>query len=627
MEAILVYFAKASLLISVYFMAYHFLLRKETFFTSNRWFLLLGLATSVTLPLFFIKKYIIVEPPKFAAEHLEILTHLPSTATEQETNSINWLLIGFLFYIVPVAVLLVKIFANLFSLFKLLHKKEIVRKDQFAFVDINENISPFSFFNYIVFNSKYYTNEELHSIISHEKVHSQERHSIDVLVARVFCIVFWFNPFVWLYKKAIIQNLEYIADHKASKLFEDKKTYQKALLKVVTHQNCLTITNNFYQSLIKNRIVMLNKNQSKRKNSWKYTMVLPIVALFLFLFQVKTIAQEKSQNFKVAEFVWNKNATEQEFKDDAKRIKELGVTLKFSKIKRNSNGEITAIKIEYKDQNGKTGMTHIQGDDPIKPIYFHKRKDKIGFGTVSNETRIVERRHLKNATEDKDLDFSFFTEDDENTTEMDNLDPLEAPIADEMPEAPISNDTPEAPKAKKAPKTPMSNSFSKSIVIKKSNNGNPEIIINGKKLPIDSEEYKKMAEDFEGKFEFKMNENGPMVFKFNDDELFNFNPGDVDKVTKEALEKSRIHIKKMRERMDKMRPDMEKMKIEMEKVKPEDFNFDFNWDDKDDNDIDMKKAREEMIKAKEEMIKAREEMIKAREEMIRAKSQSKNKKA
>lgn len=619
MEAILLYFAKASVLITVYFLAYYFLLRKETFFTTNRWFLLLGLATSAALPLFFIKKYIVVQQPEFTPEQLQILANLPATPIEQET-SIDWPLIALGLYIVIVAVLFFKILANVFSLFKLLHKKEIIRRDQFALVDINEDIPPFSFFNYIVYNSNYYTNEELQSILMHEKVHSQERHSIDVLVARIFCIIFWFNPFMWLYKKAMIQNLEYIADNKASKQFKDKKVYQKALLKVVTHQNCLAITNNFYQSLIKNRIVMLNRNQSQRKNSWKYALVLPVMAVFIMLFQVKTIAQEKRQNFKVAELVWNKNATEQEFKDDAKRLKEFGVTLKFSKIKRNSNGEITGIKIEFKDANGKTGLTHIQGEDPIKPIYFHKTKDKIGFGTRSNDSHIVERRHLKNTGEDKDFDFSFFDDEEDVITEIEKIAVPKTPNIHENDEAP----TLEAPEA---PNTPKVKSFNKSIIISKKNDGKPEIIINGKKIDVDSDEYKKMTEDFNGKFEFKMDEGGPMVFKFNDDQVFKFNSDDIERSTREAIEKSRIHIEKMRERMDKMRPEMEKMKIEMEKVKPEDFNFDFHWDDQENSDADMKKAREEMMKAREEMLKAKEEMIKAREEMMKAKSQIKTKKA
>ena len=91
----------------------------------------------------------------------------------------------------------------------------------------------------------------------------------------------------------MIQNLEYIADQKASQLIDDKKVYQKALLKVVTHQNCLSITNHFYQSLIKKRIVMLNKNQSHKRNSWKYALILPALVAFILLFQIKVIAQER----------------------------------------------------------------------------------------------------------------------------------------------------------------------------------------------------------------------------------------------------------------------------------------------------------------------------------------------
>ena len=74
-----------------------------------------------------------------------------------------------------------------------------------------------------------YSTEELENILLHEKVHSQQRHSIDVLVAHLFAIVFWINPIVWFYKKAIIQNLEFIADNNAIQQIEDKKAYQKVL--------------------------------------------------------------------------------------------------------------------------------------------------------------------------------------------------------------------------------------------------------------------------------------------------------------------------------------------------------------------------------------------------------------
>ena len=163
----------------------------------------------------------------------------------------------------------------------------------------DRDIAPFSFFNYIVFNSSLYSQEELESILLHEKIHSQEKHSIDVLVAKLFTIVFWFNPLIWLYQKAIIQNLEYIADSKAIQNIEDKKCYQMALLKVVSHQNCLPITNHFYQSLIKKRIVMLQKSKSKRRGIAKYLVVIPVVVLSMTVFSTTIVAQEVKKIEKV----------------------------------------------------------------------------------------------------------------------------------------------------------------------------------------------------------------------------------------------------------------------------------------------------------------------------------------
>src|SRR5690606_21397662 len=104
-------------------------------------------------------------------------------------------------------------------------------------------------------------------------------------IARTFCIAFWWNPFVWLYKKAIVQNLEFIADSDAFKNISDKKAYQFTLLKITTHESCVAISNHFFQSLIKKRIVMLNKNQSKRWNSWKYAIIVPALVIFMWQFQ------------------------------------------------------------------------------------------------------------------------------------------------------------------------------------------------------------------------------------------------------------------------------------------------------------------------------------------------------
>ena len=290
MENVFLYLIKASGLITLFYLAYILLLRKETFFTGNRWFLLLGLFTSAILPLFFITKIIWVEPTTNSFDW----SNIPITTVENNPEpEINWSLIAIVIYFLGSIVLFTKLLFDLYSLSKVFKGKVSIPQGKFKLIDVTENIAPFSFFKFIVYNSTLYTPTELENILEHEKVHSSQNHSVDVLLSRLFCIAFWFNPLIWLYKKAMIQNLEFIADNEAAKNSSDKKAYQLTLLKITTQENCVSITNHFYQSLIKKRIIMLNQNQSKKWNSWKYITVFPALVAFVFLFQIKVVAQEK----------------------------------------------------------------------------------------------------------------------------------------------------------------------------------------------------------------------------------------------------------------------------------------------------------------------------------------------
>ena len=291
METLFIYLIKSSGLIGMFYLAYYFLLRKETFFNSNRWFLLAGLFTSVVLPLVVFTKIVWVEP---TPTHFDWSKIPMTTPVENEAIEINWHLVIGIVYSIGILGFLLKLAFDFYSLSKVLKGKSIQKQADFQFIDVNENLAPFSYFNSIVYNSSLYSEAELESILEHEKVHSTQNHTIDVLITRFFCVVFWFHPLMWLYKKAILQNLEFIADSEASKKLSDKKAYQLTLLKITTQENCVVLTNHFYQSLIKKRIVMLNKNQSNKRNYWKYALVLPLLGAFLFFFQVEIVAQEKA---------------------------------------------------------------------------------------------------------------------------------------------------------------------------------------------------------------------------------------------------------------------------------------------------------------------------------------------
>jgi beta-lactamase regulating signal transducer with metallopeptidase domain len=71
-----------------------------------------------------------------------------------------------------------------------------------------------------------------------------QHHTADVLFSRLFCIL-WFNPIVWLYKKAMIQNLEFIADKEALKKNSRQKSLSANPIKDYHQENCVAITNHF----------------------------------------------------------------------------------------------------------------------------------------------------------------------------------------------------------------------------------------------------------------------------------------------------------------------------------------------------------------------------------------------
>ena len=441
MDALLIYLLKSSGLLAMFYLAYILFMQKETFFTSNRWFLVSGLLTSAVLPLFFITKIIFVEPKPITTFN-PVNTNLKSPIQAfTPTETIDWMQIGWIVYGVIGLFLVFRILTHLLSLFQFLNKKQVVLNKPFALVDVKEEINPFSFFKYIVFNSNKYSETELNTILNHEKVHSREKHSIDVLLAKLFCAVFWFNPFVWLYKKAILQNLEFIADQKAIQNIEDKKVYQLTLLKVVTDQHCFPITNNFYQSLIKKRIVMLNKNQSKKVNSWKYFLIIPALVGFVFLFQIKVQAQEKGNKSTVekttyevtTEAIIDKNTGDKELKEISKTLKkQYGIQMEFKNVKRNSKSEITSITAIWNNHKDTNGNHIVESDEPIEPFKFIARKEKNGVSTLN-----------------------FSSNDGESYLDaVAYADFPEMPEAPEAPEAPEMAEMPEAPEAPEFPETP-----------------------------------------------------------------------------------------------------------------------------------------------------------------------------
>ncbi len=467
MEALFIFIVKSSSLIALFYFAYFFLLRKETFFNSSRWFLLAGLVTSVVLPLVVYTKVVWIDPVPVSvssyttAANFQYVSNFHPQTAEKESFEINWNLVSLVIYGIGFAAFMIKFGIDFYSLNSVLKGRKIEQQADFKFVDVNENIAPFSYFDYIVYNSSMYSEKELESILEHEKVHSDQHHTVDVIISRIFCILFWFNPIIWLYKKAILQNLEFIADSEAAKKISDKKAYQYTLLKITTHETCVAITNHFYQSLIKKRIVMLNKNQSKKWNYWKYYAVLPVLALFVLSFQIKTIAQEKkelrekaaltSKNQDPEVIKITKSTTDQELKDLTAKLKtDHNINLEISNIKRNKNNELTSIKIRVVKENGKVQIIEMNSTEALKDCSVVINTDENGSKSVSLVTadQIEHPIVIKRDVAIRD------TNDSADENDDDAIAPI-APIAPAAPAFPAGLIPPSPVDMSKMPKAPI----------------------------------------------------------------------------------------------------------------------------------------------------------------------------
>ncbi len=374
------YLLKTSTVIAVFYLCYKLFLQRDTFFQSNRWFLLIGLFTAFVLPFVVIPIYIERAPVLMDAYVFSDATSL-NTKPEQ---SITFLQLLYTIYILGVVFLSIRFLIQLFSLAKMIFINEREKLGQHTYIKTNSEVSPFSFFNWIVYNPDLFNKNELEQIITHEKVHARQYHSIDILLTQLSCIVLWFNPFVWFYNKDLKQNLEFIADQNAQNKSDCKKSYQYTLLKTSMPTHQLALTNNFYNSLIKKRIVMLHKSKSKKINRLKYVLVIPILVIFLMSFNTKKVYIEKEKpetnNLLLTKesidnvidlnktSIITKNNTDGELNQIKKRLEKSDISLTLNNLKRNNKNEIVELTTGIEKGRNKTSATWKNGEKPIPNI-------------------------------------------------------------------------------------------------------------------------------------------------------------------------------------------------------------------------------------------------------------------
>lgn len=292
----ILYLLKLSISLSVVWLFYKLVLQRLTFYAWNRWYLLVYSLLSFAMPLIDINPW--MEKQSFRDESL--INYIPvlsnagaPVAVLQPAKTDSWLLlfqgwnILLLVLVTGAVVLLIRLLFRIRSFRKIRRKARLVDHGDRAAVrlyHVEENIIPFSFGNAIYINQHLHTEKEWEEIILHEYVHVRQRHTIDILVGEWLCILNWYNPFAWLIRFSVRQNLEFIADNKVLENGSDRKAYQYHLLKVVGSQP-YRIANNFNFSSLKKRILMMNRIKSGRVQLVKFLFLLPLMAVLLLAFR------------------------------------------------------------------------------------------------------------------------------------------------------------------------------------------------------------------------------------------------------------------------------------------------------------------------------------------------------
>ena len=263
----------------LFLIVYDFVLSKETFFTKNRWYLLMSAIMSFCIPFIQIPSF-----QKVVSNGVRILlpeivlspqNMIEKTEVYQNFNGgliIFWL--GFLFFLVLFSF-------KVYKLTSLIIKNFIEKKDSYTLITLPNSKKAFSFFNYIFLGAD--INElEKEKIISHELIHCKQKHSLDLLFFESLKILMWFNPLLYIYQKRIATVHEYISDAIILKS-ADKKLYMNTLVNQLFDVENISFVNQFYKhSQLKKRIMMITKEKSNKMKQIKYLLLVPILASMLF---------------------------------------------------------------------------------------------------------------------------------------------------------------------------------------------------------------------------------------------------------------------------------------------------------------------------------------------------------
>ncbi len=305
MDRFFIYLLETGFILSMGYLGYVLLFRKETYFNFLRFYLLSIVVLSVFVPLVHFNLNIDSRAPiargvnqiyefKDYYERLVYLTNVEYIYQEENgktsgaelrqktiqvgEHTFNAVQLSVLIvYILGVAFFTLRFIYLVFWLNNYSKKNNSEYLDGVRLVQLGEDVPSFSYFNKVFINKNILSQKEFEQVFAHEKIHAQQKHSFDLILAQFIAIFQWFNPLAWRLHKSMKIVHEYIADRKVVEQGYELFDYQSLLLSQLAGIRSVELINNFNLMSIKKRIAMMNKIKSGFWARLKAIIALPIL--------------------------------------------------------------------------------------------------------------------------------------------------------------------------------------------------------------------------------------------------------------------------------------------------------------------------------------------------------------
>lgn len=275
-------------------LVFDLLLKKDSFHSYNRVYLLLTLIAGMVLPL-----VTIMPQEEATATLLQLPVRTMVTARQAivaatpatgEASSVPWVLVLYVFGMACGVVYLIVNIVKLVSHYRTGKKQQ---QGSWTIVETGKGHAPFSFRHILFVNSvAEYTEQEWQMICRHEEAHTQLVHVADLLLLHVARILFWFHPLVYVYNKRLLMVHEYQADTAAA---DDKEGYGSFLIEQALLHAAPSVAHSFHYSPIKNRLVMLSRNSGSMARG-KMLLLLPLMLVFVACFAKENKSRKMVQD-------------------------------------------------------------------------------------------------------------------------------------------------------------------------------------------------------------------------------------------------------------------------------------------------------------------------------------------